>query len=88
MKQGLAQAAAQQRPAVLYFHPWEFDPQIPDMGLPLTGTLRTYTGLKAASRKLESIIQPPAHWTTMRRVADQWREDAKKRPVFTLSMGR
>ena len=88
MKAGLKQAAAQNRPAVLYFHPWEFDPEIPAMGLPLTGRLRTYTGLKTAAKKLESVIKQPAQWTTMAKAAEIWREDAMKRPTFTLSMGK
>lgn len=88
MKSGLKQSAAQNRPAVLYFHPWEFDPEIPDMKLPWTGTLRTYTGLSTAAKKLESIMREPAHWTTMATAAELWREDAMKRPTFTLSMGK
>lgn len=88
MKSGLKQAAEQGRPAVLYFHPWEFDPEIPDMNLPWTGTLRTYTGLSTAAKKLESIMMQPAHWTTMQKAAEIWRQDAMKRPTFTLSMGK
>jgi len=84
MKQGLKQAAQQNRPAVLYFHPWEFDPGIPDMGLPRTGKIRTYTGLKTAAKKLESIIRHDANWVTMEAAAEQWRGDAQSRPVFTL----
>lgn len=85
MKRGLKEAAVAGRPAVLYFHPWEFDPGIPAMGLPLTGRLRTYTGLKSAARKLESIIRHDADWLTMAQVAQQWRSYAQSQPVFTLA---
>lgn len=56
MLQGLKQAEAEKRPAILYFHPWEFDPGMPRMPLSATGKLRTYTGLKSAARKLEHVI--------------------------------
>jgi polysaccharide deacetylase family protein (PEP-CTERM system associated) len=56
MKRGLKQAAAQGRPAILYFHPWEFDPDMPRMSLSPAGMLRTYTGLRSSAAKLEKII--------------------------------
>ncbi len=57
MRRGLAQADAQGRPAILYFHPWEFDPGMPRMPLNVTGRVRTYTGLKSAADKLEAVIR-------------------------------
>lgn len=57
MLRGLKQAAAEKRPAILYFHPWEFDPGMPKMPLSAAGRLRTYTGLKTAARKLEHVIR-------------------------------
>ncbi len=84
MKQGLKQAAAQGRPAILYFHPWEFDPGMPRMPLSPTGRLRTYTGLKSAAARLGRVIRGFDHWTP---IADQI-EDlgplAEKTGVFTL----
>lgn len=85
MKAGLKRAGRENRPAILYFHPWEFDPGIPAMGLPLTGRLRTYTGLATAASKLESIIREDAQWTTMAKAADIWRANAESRPAFTLA---
>jgi len=84
MKQGLSQAAADQRPAVLYFHPWEFDPDMPRMPLPLTGRLRTYTGLSSAAAKLRSIISQPASWQTIADAQPRLREIAAAQPVFDL----
>lgn len=57
MKRGLRQAALEQRPAILYFHPWEFDPGMPRLPLSATGKLRTYTGLRSAAAKLEKVIR-------------------------------
>ncbi len=65
MSRGLTQAARERRPAILYFHPWEFDPDLPDMPLSLTGRLRTYTGLRNALRRLERIIAQEADWRTI-----------------------
>ncbi len=59
MRRGLRQAAAQGRPAILYFHPWEFDPDQPRMPLSFTGRLRTYTGLKSALANLDRIMAMP-----------------------------
>ncbi len=84
MRRGLAQAAAQGRPAVLYFHPWEFDPDMPRMPLPLLNRIRTYTGLKRATRRLERIMQEPAHWTPIVEQLDTLRQMAQNTPVFCL----
>lgn len=66
MKAGLRQAATQGRPAVLYFHPWEFDPDMPRMPLSKTGRIRTYTGLKTAADKLSRIMSMPGRWSPIR----------------------
>lgn len=65
MRRGLRQAAKDHRPAILYFHPWEFDPGLPRMPLPLLNKVRTYTGLKSAARKLEHILAQPARWVRL-----------------------
>ena len=84
MKRGLAQARRQHRPAVLYFHPWEFDPETPRMPLSRTGHIRTYTGLRSAAGKLESILRSPGGWTTMRDAIDDFRTMAEHRDPFDL----
>ena len=87
MKRGLKQAMRQRRPAVLYFHPWEFDPDIPRLPLPLTGRLRTYTGLKSAAAKLDHILSLPGReWTTMGSNLDAFREMADKQDAYVLSV--
>lgn len=85
MKKGLKQAASQGRPAVLYFHPWEFDPDMPRMDLSRTGRIRTYTGLKTAAKKLASVLaQKPAHWTSMRDALSVFTREAEARDTYLL----
>lgn len=84
MKRGLAQAAAQGRPAVLYFHPWEFDPDMPRMPLSTTGRLRTYTGLKSAAAKLEHVIKRYPGWRPIGERLDDLNLMAGASGVFTL----
>lgn len=84
MKKGLSQAAATNRPAVLYFHPWEFDPDMPRMPLPRVGRLRTYTGLRAAAAKLDQIMSRRARWTPIAEVLPELRAQAEARPVYVL----
>ena len=88
MRRGLAQAARENRPAVLYFHPWEFDPDLPRMPLPLTGRLRTYTGLKRAAGRLDRILRQPARWGRLVDVLPELRQMAEKTPVFTLGAAK
>lgn len=79
MKAGLRQAASEHRPAVLYFHPWEFDPDMPRMPLSMTGRIRTYTGLKSAAAKLSRIMSLPARWTPIRDILPDLRQHAEGR---------
>ncbi len=82
MRRGLAQAARDGRPAILYFHPWEFDPDLPSMPLSFTGRVRTYTGLDKSLRRLERIIAEEADWRT---IADALPAiDAHSLPRLTL----
>jgi polysaccharide deacetylase family protein (PEP-CTERM system associated) len=41
---------------MLYFHPWEFDPDQPRLPLPFPSDCRTYVGVRQARRRLESLI--------------------------------
>lgn len=88
MNRGLAQAQRRGRPAVLYFHPWEFDPQMPRMPLPLLGRLRTYTGLARAAARLDRIMNQPARWLPISAGLAELRDIAKRQPVFDLASVR
>ena len=41
---------------VLYFHPWEFDPEQPRVKMPLLKTFRHYVGLNANRRKFQKLL--------------------------------
>jgi len=85
MKRGLQQADEQGRPAILYFHPWEFDPDMPRLPLSFTGRLRTYTGLKSALRNLEAIMRLPGRWGAIGDAKDELMALASRQDAFTLS---
>ena len=85
MNRGLEQAASQGRPAVLYFHPWEFDPAMPRLPLSPTGRIRTYTGLKSAAGRLERIMRQPAQWSTIADALHTLRIQADATERFCLS---
>lgn len=84
MKRGLRQAAEEGRPAVLYFHPWEFDPDMPRMPLSATGRLRTYTGLRSAAEKLEQVIREFDGWAPIGEQLESLGAMATKTGMFTL----
>lgn len=46
----------EQQPACIYFHPWEIDPDHPRLAKGTIARLRTYTGLRGMSRKLERLL--------------------------------
>ncbi len=84
MMRGLSQAEAQGRPGVLYFHPWEFDPDMPRMPLNMTGRVRTYTGLRSAEARLEKVLRSFDGWATIGGQLDRLNGLAKATGVFTL----
>ena len=46
----------EQKPACIYFHPWEIDPAQPRLASGLIARLRTYTGMYGMRRKLERLL--------------------------------
>jgi hypothetical protein len=44
------------RPAALYLHPWEFDPEQPRVDAPLTSRLRHYLNLERTLPRLEALL--------------------------------
>ncbi len=83
MRKGLTQAAGQGRPSVLYFHPWEFDPDQPRMALSLKNRIRTYTGIRRAEARLESVMKQPARWRPIREMLDDLTAIADRNDPFT-----
>jgi polysaccharide deacetylase family protein (PEP-CTERM system associated) len=45
------------QPALVYFHPWEIDPDQPRLRAGLKSTLRHYTNLSTMERKIERLLQ-------------------------------
>jgi polysaccharide deacetylase family protein (PEP-CTERM system associated) len=60
MHSGLLQVARQpERPtvAMLYFHPWEFDPDQPRLPLGSLARFRTYVGMNRTNARLDTLLQ-------------------------------
>ena len=58
MRRGLVQTLRQGQPpvAMLYFHPWEFDPDQERLPLPRLSRFRTYVGLSRSRRRLATLL--------------------------------
>jgi len=59
LERALGQIRRDCRPAVamLYFHPWEFDPDQPRLPLNPLSRFRTYVGLRRSGTRLESLLR-------------------------------
>ena len=44
------------RPACIYFHPWEIDPDQPRLASSILSRVRTYTGLRSMQSKLDRLL--------------------------------
>jgi polysaccharide deacetylase family protein (PEP-CTERM system associated) len=44
------------RPACIYFHPWEIDPEQPRLASGLLAILRTYTGMRGMRGKIQRLL--------------------------------
>ncbi len=62
MRYGLRQALrdCQPRVAMIYFHPWEFDPEQPRLPLRRLSRFRTYVGLSKTRRRLDNLLSQHA----------------------------
>jgi polysaccharide deacetylase family protein (PEP-CTERM system associated) len=45
------------QPAMVYFHPWELDPQQPRISAPLRSRIRHYTNLSTMQHKVERLVR-------------------------------
>jgi polysaccharide deacetylase family protein (PEP-CTERM system associated) len=45
-----------QNPAMLYFHPWEFDAEQERLPLSRSSRFRTYTGIRTSQRRLQDLL--------------------------------
>jgi polysaccharide deacetylase family protein (PEP-CTERM system associated) len=47
---------SESKPVCMYFHPWEIDPDQPRLPLGWLSRIRTYTGLRSMSSKIERLL--------------------------------
>jgi polysaccharide deacetylase family protein (PEP-CTERM system associated) len=47
----------EKRPAIVYFHPWEIDPEQPRLKLPLKSRLRHYTNLRGMKKRVTMLLE-------------------------------
>lgn len=67
----------EKRPAIIYFHPWEIDPDQPRVsGGPLRSRMRHYANLSAMAGKLRRLTRDFA-WTRLDALADSEAERAQ-----------
>lgn len=88
MRRGLVQARRRGRPAVLYFHPWEFDPETPRLPMGWVGRVRTYTGLRSSLGKLDAVLGGFGPWVRLRDRLPAFEAMAAQRPPFVLDPAR
>jgi len=55
------------QPAMVYFHPWELDPDQPRISAPLKSRLRHYANLGGMQAKIESLLRD-FHFSTVTEV--------------------
>jgi len=53
---GMIRIVNEERPAVIYLHPWEIVPIMPRLKLPLQSRFITYCGIKSTRTKLEGLL--------------------------------
>ncbi|HEX7009135.1 MAG TPA: XrtA system polysaccharide deacetylase [Phycisphaeraceae bacterium] len=87
MRRGLMQAQREGRPAILYFHPWEFDPDLPRLPLGVLGCLRTYSGLGRSLSRLERLLRLPGTWQPLVHHLDSFEAMAQQTGDWPLQPG-
>ncbi|RME75674.1 MAG: DUF3473 domain-containing protein [Planctomycetota bacterium] len=80
MRWAVRQARAAARPAVLYLHPWELDPDQPRLAVSRLRRLRHYRGLERFADRLRTVLG----WLRLGRMdslADAWQDRARPWPA-------
>jgi polysaccharide deacetylase family protein (PEP-CTERM system associated) len=78
--------ACQPNVAMLYFHPWEFDPEQPRLPLKWLSRFRTYVGLRRSSRRLQALLARHRFARAID-VAHRLNAQAQQLPVFDVTAG-
>ena len=81
----LQQAAGEHRPAIVYFHPWEFDPAQPRMPLSLVNRTRTYTGIPTALARLQKLLTLGEAWQPIAAHLPAFQTLARQTPAIALN---
>lgn len=75
----LLKGVGAKQPFLLYIHPWETDPEIPRVRLPVWAGLVTYYGIGSALKKLELLLQT-FRFTTLHESLEAWQRRLPRRP--------
>ena len=71
--------------AMLYFHPWEFDPEQPRLPLGLANRFRTYVGLHRSRGRLTTLLRRHPRVSFWRAVDVARRLDPQTLPVYDVA---
>lgn len=71
--------------AMLYFHPWEFDPQQQRLALGRLARMRTYVGITRTTARLETLLRSQVPFRTAHEVATDLLSGSQTLPSFRLS---
>lgn len=80
---GIRQLLKETGYAMLYFHPWEFDPEQPRLPLSFLKRWRTYMGIGGLRQKLEMLLGQ-CKCTTARQAAKELDVRRHELPIFEL----
>jgi polysaccharide deacetylase family protein (PEP-CTERM system associated) len=86
MEQAIRQAlrSGSRASAMLYFHPWEFDPDQPRLPLAPLSRFRTYVGIKTSRSRLRSLLDRH-QWTHAASEARRLDHERSSLPRFRLA---
>ena len=74
------------QPAVLYFHPWELDPDQPRIKASFRSTFRHYLNLDTTEDKLRHLL-PRVPFGTMSEALDEWQAAETSKPAVAQTVG-
>ena len=57
IKWGIRRINREGHPAIIYLHPWEFDPERPRQSVPLLTRFRHYVNLRKTEKKLRALLE-------------------------------
>jgi polysaccharide deacetylase family protein (PEP-CTERM system associated) len=87
MRAGIRQLTSNTKPSVgmLYFHPWEFDPDAPRLPLGRVSKWRTYVGTAKSMARFKRLLAGPYRFRRAVDVAKELMVSVGKLPRFRVS---